>query len=162
MEAESNPTKIKNKLSNLKDKATTQIRVRCNDKVSRVANIIAVLGLAVWSVIRFLWSVGVGPEGAHFNFFFFVTSLYLISFVVILGLIELKPDHRYSVLMRTYFNFLNTIIGRGVYLIFLSLILMEKSDQGEIVGGVIIIVIGITNIILGWNQDKQQIPHPDF
>lgn len=161
-EQEQNPQQKKNKLSELRGKAANQIRIRCNDKVSRVANIIAVLGLSVWSFLRFLWCFGVGAEAAHFNFFFFVTSLYLMSFVVILGFIEFKPDHRFSVSLRTYFNFLNTIIGRGLYLIFLALILVEKSDQGEIVVGVIVIVIGICNIILGWKQEKQEIPDARF
>jgi hypothetical protein len=82
-----------------------------------------------------------------------------MSFVVVHAMIEIKPDHKFSLMFRTYFNFLNTIIGRGVFLIFMALMLAEKSDQGEIFIAIIVIVVGICDIVLGWNQDKQDIPN---
>jgi len=108
--------------------------------------------------MRFLYNFGVGPEAAGFNLFFFLSSCYLISFLIIHALIEFSPDHKYSILARTYFNFLNTIIGRGLFLIFMSLVLLEKDDQGEILIALIVIGVGIVDIILGWNQDKQEMP----
>jgi len=108
--------------------------------------------------LRFLWCFGVGAEEAHFNFFFFLSTLYQMSFVVIHAFVEFKQDHKYSILARTYFNFLNTINGRGIFLIFMSLILAEKTDQGEVIVAIIVIVIGGCNIVLGWDQERQDIP----
>jgi hypothetical protein len=85
-----------------------------------------------------------------------------MSFVVIHGFVELKQDHEYAIMARTYFNFLNTIIGRGLFLIFMALILAEKSDQGEIIIALVVICIGICNIVLGWDQEKQDIPDPQW
>jgi len=96
------------------------------------------------------------------NFCFFMETLYFIAFIAILALIEFKKDNKFSVLARTYFNFLNTILGRGVYLIFMAMILVEKHDQFEIGIAIYIIVVAICDIVLGWDEDPQPIPHADF
>ena len=84
--------------------------------------------LGVGTVFRFLYNFGIGAELAGFNLFFFITTLYLISFVGIAALVEFVPTHEKSVLARTYCNFLNSIIGKGLFLIFMALILCEKTD----------------------------------
>ena len=144
------------KAKELGQKGTKLIKERCNDKVSRIANIISLGALAVWSVLRFLWCFGVG--GGGFNLWFFISSLYLLSFVAVHILVEMNKDHKYSILARTYFNFLNTIIGRGFFLIFMSMILIEKQDQGEIIIAIGVIATGICDIVLGWDQEDQGIP----
>jgi len=132
--------------------------VKCNDKVAKIANIVAVFALGVGTVFRFLYNFGVGPETAGFNFFFFISSLYMLSFVSILALVVFKPDHQKAQLARTYFNFLNSITGKGFFLIFLAFILCEKTDQGEIFIAIFVIIIGIVDIVLGWNEASQEIP----
>jgi hypothetical protein len=126
---------------------------------------VAVLLLAIGALLHLLYNFGVGPasvtnaegvttQGAGFNFFFFLQTLYLWSFILIHALVVVKPDHPKSLEARTYFNFLNNIVGRGLFLIFMSLVLLSKTDQGEWFFAIVVICTGIVNIILGWNEAK--------
>lgn len=75
---------------------------------------------------------------------------------------EFKPEHKFGIFVRTYFNFLNTTMGKGIYLIFLALILTEKTDQFEWGIAIYLILVGICNIVIGCDQAPQPIPHADF
>ena len=62
-------------------------------------------------------------------------------------------------MLRTYFNFLDRIIGRGLFLIFLALMLCEKQNQGEVIIAIVVICVGIVDIVLGWEEEKRiQLP----
>ena len=119
--------------------------------------------LAIMALLHLLYNFGVGPAatnvegvitpGAGFNFFFFLQTLYLFSFVAILGLVVISPEHPNSLKARTYFNFLNSIVGRGFFLIFLALVILVKTNQAEWLFAIVNICVGIVNIILGWSED---------
>ena len=52
---------------------------------------------------------------------------------------------------KVYFNFLNSLVGRGLFIIFCSLILVEKSDQNEVLIAIFAIIVGGINVVLGWD-----------
>lgn len=97
-----------------------------------------------------------------FNLFFFLTTLYFISFIVILAAAEikyLKPEHEKSRQIRTYFNFLDRIIGRGLFLIFLACILLQGENINiEWILSLVCIGTGICDIILGWDESEAELP----
>ena len=88
---------------------------------------VAAIGLlGLMSVFRLLYNFGIGPDGAGFNLFFFISSLYLISFVALIWLVEMDKPNEHTTKAKVYFNFLNSWTGRGFFLIFCALILVEK------------------------------------
>lgn len=46
------------KKENIKDKAVNTIKVKCTDKVLRYANIISIVLLIIWAILRILWIFG--------------------------------------------------------------------------------------------------------
>lgn len=72
----------------------------------------------------------------------------------------LKPENEHSQKVRTYFNFLDKIIGRGLFLIFLACLIMNNAVSGglEYIVAIIAVSIGIIDIILGWGEDKHELP----
>ena len=148
----------KESLKNARGKAASKIKDKCSVKVLRIANIVSLAALGVWGVLRLLWCFGVGPLEAGFNFFFFISTFYLLSFIAIHAAIEIKPDHEKSIILRTYFNFLNNLVGRGFFLIFMALIILEKQDQLEIICAIFVISVGICTIVVGWDKDKTEMP----
>ena len=108
-------------------KGVDTIKVKCTDKVLRIANLVAVGGLFFWGILRFLSSLGLIGTGG-FQLFLLFTSIYFLIFVAMLGFAWLEGENKYGIMVRTYFNFLDKIIGKGLFLIFLSMILVEKQD----------------------------------
>ena len=114
------------KKKSLREKAVHKIKVKCTDKVANIANLIACAGLLLGAILRFNHSFTVS-----FNLFYFLETLYFLSFIIILSLAEilyLCPRNKLSLYVRTYYNFLNKLIGRGMFLIFLSMIMVSKTD----------------------------------
>lgn len=89
--------------------------------------------------------------GTGFNFFLLINTLYLMSFIVIYALVLFKENHKYSVMARVYFNFLNTLVGKGFFLFFVGLIILEKHFWYDWIIGFVSIGTGICNIVVGWD-----------
>lgn len=88
-------------------------------------------------------------------------TFYFISFIAIISFAEIlyiRPDNENSLKVRTYFNFLNKLVGRGLFLIFLAMIMVQKTDQGEVFFAIGVISVGIIDIILGWDESKPTLP----
>ena len=128
-----------------------QIKAKVNPQYRHFLSIAAIILLGLGSILRFLYTLGIGPEGAGFNLFFFISSVYLISFVSLLWLVEMEKPNEYTTKAKVYFNFLNSLVGRGLFIIFCSLILVEKSDQNEVLIAIFAIIVGGINVVLGWD-----------
>ena len=63
-----------------------------------------------------------------------------------------------SAVVRTYFNFLDNNIGKGLTLIWLSCILMERTDRGEFEFGFVVIIIGLFNLLMGYEHGIKPLP----
>jgi len=65
-----------------------------------------------------------GGEGAHkgFKLFFLIKTFYYIAFILGLLCIEINKEMKPSLVVRTYFNFLDRLFGRAVFLIFLAMV----------------------------------------
>ena len=129
------------------------MKEKCTDKVLRIANIVAVILLLLGAVFRLIFAFG-----ENFNFFFMFTTFYFWIFVIMLGLSEGKDEWRPRVLTATYFNFLDKQFGKGLFLLFLVLMLCEVTENAEVVIAIPLICIAICNLIIGWNQAKKGLP----
>ena len=78
--------------------------------------------------------------------FKFSTLILLPALIILYVLIELEVKK--DSLCRN-FNFLELPIGKGLYLLMLALILLEKTNTVEIIFGIAIFVISVINIVVG-------------
>lgn len=85
-----------------------------------------------------------------------------MSFIVIYALVLFKEDHDLSKKARVYFNFLNTLTGKGFFLIFIGLMILEKHSWYDWIIGFVSIGTGICNIVVGWDQEPAPVPQSEF
>jgi hypothetical protein len=134
----------------------------------KVLNIIACCILTLGATLRTIYcftvkidvEVAEGEEAktkSGFNLWFFITTLYFFVFIFITAAIEAHETNKFSVFCRTYFNFLDKVFGRGVFLLFLSMMLLErKQGNGEVAMCVIVAIIAGLNMILGFGDAKKK------
>jgi hypothetical protein len=103
-------------------------------------NLFAVILMVICIIMRFTYL-------GEVNLFFTILTIYLIVFLVLLVLAELK-----RMTVRIYFNFLDTKVGRGIFIMFLTLLIMEKDSGLEIGMGIVLLIIALFNIFLGWGE----------
>lgn len=118
-------------------------RVKCNDKLMTVLNLIAAVMIIVCGVMRFVYfSKRKQADGNDIkvNVFDIILSLYILIFIVILVLAEFRV-----VLIRKYFNFLDRKMGRGWFILFMGLLILEKVTALEIALSIFILLIAVIN-----------------
>ena len=118
----------------------------CGAKCMQVCNLIGCIMLFLSFIIRFIYLFPI------FNGFFLLETIYLGSFIIIMAMAEGFFGPQYSKQVRTNFNFLDCNIGKGGFLIWMSMILMERNERGEDTFGIIIIILGLFNIFIGYND----------
>ena len=115
----------------------------------RVMNIVACVLLLVGAVVRIIECF------KAFNFWFFITSLYFFVFIAFVAAIEIHQLNKFSVFIRTHFNFLDQLFGRGLFMIFLSFMLLERKTTLEVLCAVCVIIIAAFDLILGFGDAKK-------
>mmetsp|Transcript_6815 Transcript_6815/g.11494 ORF Transcript_6815/g.11494 Transcript_6815/m.11494 type:complete len:145 (-) Transcript_6815:244-678(-) len=79
----------------------------------------------------------------------------MVSFMFV---IQFDRESGFSVWIRTYFNFLDSIFGQGLFIIFLAMFLCETKSNGMILYAIVATVIGIVDLVLGFNDLKRGLP----
>lgn len=171
-------------------KGVEKIKEKCTDKVLKLANIVGTVLLLLGAILRLVHlfgcssvvaakrmlgetaaatvavtaapevAVAAAPCASNFNFFFMITTFYFWFFVIIFGLTEAKEELKARVFVVTYFNFLDSQFGKGLFLLFLTIMLCETSNAIDIIIGLVIIGIAVCNLIIGWSQDKKAATNP--
>lgn len=119
-------------------------RLKCNDKLMVVLNLIACVMIVVCGVMRFVYFK---EKKANINIFDPILSIYIFLFIIILVLAEFRV-----ILIRKYFNFLDRKMGRGWFILFMGLLILEKVTALEIILGIFILLIAVINMIVGWGE----------
>lgn len=120
----------------------------------KALNIISCVLLVIGAILRFVHCF-TGEEG--FNFFFFCSSIYFFVFIFITAAVIVAPDtNKFSIFCRTYFNFLDKTFGRGVFMFFLGINMLERRVKGEVFMCIIVSVISFVNMILGFGDAKKK------
>ena len=60
--------------------------------------------------------------------------------------------------IRTYFNLLDLTLGRGLYMLFICILLFERTAKSEELFPIISTVIACINIVVGYNDSTQALP----
>lgn len=106
-----------------------------------VINLLACAMILVCVAFRFVYMA----DGT-LAFFFIVLSVYLAAFTIALVLAEFKIER-----VRLYINFLDSKFGRGSFMIFLALLILENRAL-EVILFLCICAIGVLNMIIGCRQ----------
>ena len=121
------------------DKVHSFIERRCTDRMMIAMNIIACAMMVVCIVFRFVYFA----KGGN-TFFFLVLTIYLAIFLTLEILAEFKIQR-----VRTYFDFLDTKWGRGWFILFIALLVLEKETALEVILCILTIVIALLNMFVG-------------
>lgn len=110
------------------------------------------------------WGHSFGGEGEHkgFKLFFLLKTVYYTAFIGGLLLVEINREWKASRIVRTYFNFLDRLFGRAVFLIFLAMVMCEMPGAYPIMAAIGIICVAICGMILGWSEVQQELPSPPW
>lgn len=130
---------------------STKLKEKLNPKMIRLLNILACVFLLIGAIFRMVECF------KAFNLFFFITSLYFFVFIIFVAAVEIQEEHKVSIFIRTYFNFLDQMFGRGVFLIYLSFMLLERKTALEIIFCILILIIAIIDVTLGYGDAKRKL-----
>ena len=120
------------------DRMAVWCQSKISERVIRVMNILCCVMLLVCVAFRFVYMTDGSPA-----FFYAILSVYIALFTIALGLAEFKVNK-----VREYISFLDTKYGRGVFMIFLSLLILEGHAL-DVILFLCIFAIGVTNMIIG-------------
>lgn len=118
----------------------------------KVANIIAAGFIGIGVLVRFSYLIG------DFTFWGLVECCFMVSFCIILFSSMGALGPRYGDLTRTYYNFLDNYFGTGSYMVFLCIMTLQKASKGEQLFPVIALVIGVINMLYGYNDTLKELP----
>ena len=74
----------------------------------------------------------------------------LVAFICIFTLLLVLAEFR-SLWARSTFSFLETKVGRGIFIIFIALMIPQTNNGVSIAMSVIANLIGFFNVIVGWD-----------
>ena len=148
--------------ASMKDKAKIahgKFVEKCTDKVLRYANYAAIGVLAFGLLMRLIYMFGSSEKGENYSgfWFFFMTLYYGVFLAMLVFAYHPDQENKHSLLVRVHFRMLDFDFGRGLWIFFISMIMNEVHDDGEVVYGIVTCLIAIANMILGFNEMKDNI-----
>jgi hypothetical protein len=108
-------------------------------------NLVAAALMITCVVFRFIYYTDNGAS--EFKFFSFILTIYLALFVILLVLAEFRVQK-----IRTYFDVLDSKWGRGWFILFIALLVLEVHTALEVILCILAILIALFNMLVGWNQ----------
>ena len=81
--------------------------------------------------------------------FYFTTIIVFPALIALFVIVELQPQGKLKVICEN-FHFLELYIGKGIYLLMLAMMLLEKTNAVEIIFGIALLVISVINIVVGF------------
>ena len=152
-----------NKASN----AINKMQANCTDTVLFYANLFAIAMLVIGNILRFMHCFkttekeenGEKKMVAQFNLFFFVITLYMLAFIVLLlvGTFAAAGYFRekgFTQFVIKNFKAVDSKFGRGLFIIFVSFIMLEIPEAGEIVLAIICFIIALIDIVIGCREEE--------
>ena len=86
------------------------------------------------------------------RFMFYVTTIFVLpALIALYTIVELEI---WKDIFGKNFHFLELPIGKGIYLLLLALMLLEKANAVEIIFGLAILVICVINIVVSFIKPK--------
>jgi len=127
------------------EKVLDKIKKACAGTILRIATLIGCGLMVLVTFIRFAYL------GKDFSFFYMVQVFFLLFMIMLIVFAEDVFPKR-GQLCRTYFNLLDSNYGRGLFMLYLCVILFERTEKGEEFFAVIVLIIAVFNICIGYSE----------
>ena len=111
----------------------------CVERVCQVMNYMTVIGLMSASVVRFTYFSG---EDSPSDPFFYLLTIYLIPFALLILFAELRWQR-----MLKYFEFMGYQQGKGLFFIFVALLLFDTEYPVDTAVSIAVTFVGLFNIV---------------
>lgn len=83
-----------------------------------------------------------------------MSTLFFVLFIVLAALSLLKVENKVGLFVRSNFHFLDYYLGRGLFLLFIGLFLLEMPDALDYIFFVVVCVITLVDLVVGWHEYK--------
>lgn len=123
----------------------------------KVVNIISGMFLMFSALIRFGYMIEDG-----FNFFFMCWTFFIIFQILVIFAAEGALGPANSSWVRTYYNHLDGLQGRGYFMFSISLLLFAKCEKNEELFNATGLIIAMINMCLGYNDKIKELPAPPW
>ena len=117
-----------------------KINKSCLAYIAQALNFITILGILAVTIVRFTFFAKENPPKDPF---YYILTFYLIPFAGLLLIAEL----RWEVVLK-HFEFLSFQWGKGMFMIFVGLLLFDTAYPVDSSISIMMIVVGIFNMIL--------------
>lgn len=146
-------------------KVQTKILDTCTDKMLVTANIVALGTCAAGCAIRFAYvfsSDGTAKPADYNGATFFLSTLFNVVFIALVGMSLLGYDNQLGQKVRCYFLFLDYYVGRGLFLLFIGLFLIEMPDALQIIFFIIVCFVVLADMVIGMQEIKNRKNLPEM
>lgn len=100
----------------------------------------------------------------------FVVNIYyvigvIMFFVGVLSLNEVGKKNKWSKKLRTYFNFIDNKMGLGIFMVFMTCLMIEVGGSEKlfvIISAIVNFVIAAINLFFGCNEESFDLPQNPF
>ena len=124
------------------------ILTKLSGRLPLIMNLFACVLMLICIGLRFYYvSLNAVPQNRVA--FFVILSIYELIFIGLIIAAEFKSERP-----RLYFDFLDSKVGRGGFIAFTMLLILEVSLAAEIIMGIVVFVIALIGIISGWYEDS--------
>ena len=117
-------------------------------KVVKVLNLLCALLMLVDIVFRFT------AFKTQSDPFFFLLTFYMFGFAALLIVAELNIKR-----ILVYVEFLNGRIGKGIYILFVGLLVFDESRKVDMAVSIVIVLVGFFNILVGCMRDAKYLQY---
>ena len=99
-----------------------------------------ILSLCASAIVRFTYF---GKDEAPSDPFFYILTFYLIPFAGLLLVAELRWQR-----VLKYFQFIGLLYGKGMFMVFIALLLFDTQYPVDIAVSVLMSLVGIFNVVV--------------
>ena len=112
----------------------------CLHYITHILNFFIILGLCAAAVVRFTYF---GKDDAPADPFFYILTLYLIPFAGLLLVAQLQWQR-----VLKYFQFLGFLYGKGLFMIFVALLLFDTTYPVDTAISILMTLVGFFNLLV--------------
>lgn len=112
----------------------------CLNYIVHILNFFVILSLCAAAIVRFTYFA---KEDSPSDPFFYILTCYLFPFAGLLLVAEIQ----YQTILK-YFQFLGLLHGKGLFMIFVALLLFDTDYPVDIAASILISLVGIFNLVV--------------
>lgn len=136
------------------------LKAKCTHKVMMIVNLVAVLLIWVCIIFRIKKYHDIRQEDGDPGPALGVAIICMTPFHIFFSILLLLAEIKKVLIVREFFYFLDSKRGRGAFIVFITLTLLDKGAEGNaiaIICAIVLIVIGLLNMFLFCHESSDGI-----